>query len=112
MPIAMKKNRPGVLLTVLAAAATVPAIEEILFRELLTFGIRRYLVQRDKLHRRPHTVETAWGPVRGKLGWLEGRAPIFTPEYDDCARLAREHGVSLQAVTAAALKSGQSAATT
>ena len=71
-PISMKKNRPGVLLTVLAAAANVPALEEILFRELLTFGIRRYPVQRDKLHRRAHTVETPWGPVRGKLGWLEG----------------------------------------
>jgi pyridinium-3,5-bisthiocarboxylic acid mononucleotide nickel chelatase len=105
--IGMKKNRPGVLLTILATAANLAALEEILFRELLTFGIRRYPVQRDKLHRRPHTVDTPWGPVRGKLGWLEGRAAIFTPEYDDCARLAKQHGVSLQAVTAAALKTAK-----
>ena len=107
MPISMKKNRPGVLLTVLATDAHVAAVEEILFRELVTFGIRRYPVQRDKLHRRPHTVDTPWGPVHGKLGWLEGRAPIFTPEYDDCARLAKGHGISLQAVTAAATVSGE-----
>ncbi len=101
MPISMKKNRPGVLLTVLMAAANLAALEEIMFRELLTFGIRRYPVQRDKLHRRPHTVETPWGPVKGKLGWLEGRAAIFTPEYEECARVARQHGISLQAVMAA-----------
>ena len=88
-PISMKKNRPGVLLSVLAAEANVPALEEILFRELLTFGIRRYPVQRDKLHRRAHTVTTSCGPVRGKLGWLDGGKAIFTPEYEDCARLAR-----------------------
>jgi uncharacterized protein (DUF111 family) len=100
----MKKNRPGVLLTVLAAQAHVSALEEILFRELLTFGIRRYPVERDKLHRRAHTIETPWGAVRGKLGWLEGRTPIFTPEYDECARVAREHGLSLQEVTAAIVR--------
>jgi pyridinium-3,5-bisthiocarboxylic acid mononucleotide nickel chelatase len=97
-PIFMKKNRPGVLLSVLAPEATLPALEEILFRETTTFGIRRYPVTRHKLQRRACTVETQWGPVQGKLGWLNGRPPVFSPEYEDCARLARQHGVALREV--------------
>jgi uncharacterized protein (TIGR00299 family) protein len=99
-PIFMKKNRPGVLLSVIAPEARLPALEEILFRETSTFGIRRYAVSRHKLQRRPCTVATPWGPVRGKLGWLEGRAPVLTPEYEDCARVAREQGVALREVFA------------
>jgi pyridinium-3,5-bisthiocarboxylic acid mononucleotide nickel chelatase len=101
-PIFMKKNRPGVLLSVLAPEAVVPALEEILFRETTTFGVRKYPVQRHKLQRRPCTVSTKWGPVQGKLGWLEGRPPVFAPEYEDCARVARQHGVALREVYAAA----------
>ncbi len=98
VPIFMKKNRPGVLLSVLAPESAIAAVEEILFRETTTFGIRRYPVQRHKLNRRPHTVSTAWGPVQGKLGWLDGRPPVFSPEYEDCARVARQHGVALREV--------------
>jgi uncharacterized protein (TIGR00299 family) protein len=101
-PIQMKKNRPGVLLSVLATREVLPALEEILFRETATFGIRRYPVMRHKLQRRPCTVTTAWGPIQGKLGWREGRPPIFTPEYEDCARIARQHGVALREVYAQA----------
>jgi uncharacterized protein (TIGR00299 family) protein len=101
-PVFMKKNRPGVLLSVLAPEEAVPAVEEILFRETTTLGVRRYPVTRDKLHRRACTVATPWGPVVGKLGWLEGRPPVFSPEYESCARLARQHGVALREVYAAA----------
>jgi uncharacterized protein (TIGR00299 family) protein len=101
-PIFMKKNRPGVLLSVLAPEAALPALLEILFRETTTFGIRRYLVRRHKLNRRPHTVSTRWGPVQGKLGWLDGRPPVFSPEYEECARVARQHGVALREVYAQA----------
>ncbi len=97
-PVFMKKNRPGILLTVLAPEPAIPAIEEILFRETTTFGIRRYAVQRRKLQRRQVTVPTPWGPVRGKLGWLEGQTPSFAPEYEDCARIAREHRLPLRQV--------------
>jgi uncharacterized protein (TIGR00299 family) protein len=97
-PIMMKKNRPGVLLSVLAPEAAVPRVEEILFRETMTFGIRRYAVDRHKLQRQTTTIQTPWGPVQGKLGWLEGQAPILTPEYEDCARVARAHGVPLREV--------------
>jgi pyridinium-3,5-bisthiocarboxylic acid mononucleotide nickel chelatase len=97
-PIAMKKNRPGVLLSVIAPAAVVAAVEEVLFRETHTFGVRRHLAERHKLKREAATVETPWGPVKGKLGWLQGGAPVFTPEYEDCARLAREQHVALRDV--------------
>ncbi len=106
-PILMKKNRPAVTLSVLAAGETIAALEEILFHETSSFGIRRHAVQRDKLHRRAHAVKTPWGPVQGKLGWLEGRPAIFTPEYEDCARVARATGVPLQEVLAVAAKAYQ-----
>jgi uncharacterized protein (TIGR00299 family) protein len=101
-PIFMKKNRPGVLLSVLAPEEHVAALEEVLFRETSTFGIRRYPVSRRKLQRRECSVTTPWGAVQGKLGWLEGRPPVFTPEYEDCARVARREGVPLRDVYAAA----------
>jgi uncharacterized protein (TIGR00299 family) protein len=101
-PIQMKKNRPGVMITVLCDEAKAPAMEEILFRETTTLGIRSYDVSRHKLQRKPATVETLLGPVQGKLGWLEGRPPQFSPEYEDCARVAAERGVPLRDVYQAA----------
>jgi uncharacterized protein (TIGR00299 family) protein len=108
-PIFMKKNRPGVLLSVLAPEAAIPAVEDVLFRETTTLGVRRYQASRHKLHREPRTVETAWGPLKGKLSWLEGRRPVFAPEYEECARVARQHGVALREVYAAAQQAYQSA---
>jgi uncharacterized protein (TIGR00299 family) protein len=99
-PIQMKKNRPGVLLSVLAPDGAVPALEAILFRETETFGVRRYQVRRHKLRRETLTVETPWGSVRGKRGWREGGPSVFTPEYEDCARVARQHGIALREVYA------------
>ena len=97
-PIFMKKNRPGVLLSVLSPEANLPALEDILFRETTTFGIRRFPVTRHKLQRRACTVQTPWGAVQGKLGWQNGRTPVFSPEYEDCARVARQHGIALREV--------------
>jgi uncharacterized protein (TIGR00299 family) protein len=103
-PIQMKKNRPGVMLSVLATEAALPALEAILFRETETFGVRRYPVRRNKLQREALTVQTQWGPVQGKRGWREGAAAVFTPEYESCARVAREQGVALREVYGAARK--------
>src|SRR5262249_38139115 len=93
--------------SVLAMEANLSALENILFRETTTFGIRRYPVQRHKLQRRACTVETPWGPLQGKLGWREGQPPIFSPEYEDCARIAREQKVPLREVYAAAQRASQ-----
>ncbi len=87
IPIQMKKNRPGVMLSVITTEANIPALETILFRETATFGIRRYSVQRSKLQREACTVDTPWGSVKAKRGRREGQAPIITPEYEDCAGL-------------------------
>ncbi len=106
-PIQMKKNRPGVLLSVLAPESALPVLEAILFRETETFGIRRYAVERSKLQREAVTVETPWGPIRGKRGWRGGGANVFTPEYDDCARVARQHGIALREVYAAVRRTYQ-----
>jgi uncharacterized protein (TIGR00299 family) protein len=103
-PIFMKKNRPGVLLSVLAPETALASLEEILFRETATFGIRRHAVQRHKLQRQACTVETRWGPIQGKLGWRDGQPPLFSPEYEDCARVAREKGVPLREVYQEAIR--------
>jgi uncharacterized protein (TIGR00299 family) protein len=96
-PIQMKKNRPGVLLGVLATPDKASALEAILFRETGTFGVRRYAAQRSKLRREACTVETPWGPVKAKRGWNDG-VEVVTPEYEDAARLARERQVPLREV--------------
>ena len=101
-PIQMKKNRPGVMVTVLCDEPRIAEMEEILFRETTTLGVRRYPVSRHKLKRQPAQVETRFGPVRGKLGWIEGRPPAFSPEHDDCARIASAQGVALREVYDAA----------
>src|SRR6185437_12398873 len=100
--VLMKKNRPGVIVTVLCSEAKIPAMEEILFRETTTLGVRRYPVSRHKLKRQNVEVGTPFGTIRGKLGLLENRPPTFSPEYDDCARAASEHGVPLREVYDAA----------
>ncbi|WP_148593883.1 nickel pincer cofactor biosynthesis protein LarC [Aquisphaera giovannonii] len=101
-PIQMKKNRPAVMISVLCDEPKIPAMEEILFRETATLGIRRYPVSRHKLKRQATEVETPFGPIRGKLGWIENRPPTFSPEYDDCARAASAHDVALREVFDAA----------
>jgi uncharacterized protein (DUF111 family) len=98
----MKKNRPGVMISVLCNASQIPAMEEILFRETTTLGIRRYEVSRHKLRRESVEVETPHGAIRGKLGWIEHRPPTFSPEYDDCARVASAKGIALREVYDAA----------
>lgn len=100
--IQMKKNRPGVMLSVLCQAADVEKLEGILFRETTTLGVRRYAVSRHKLERKPHTVQTEWGPIEGKLAWREGEAPRFSPEFESCSRVASEQGVALKLVYEAA----------
>jgi pyridinium-3,5-bisthiocarboxylic acid mononucleotide nickel chelatase len=62
-PIQMKKNRPGVILSALSPTTLVPKLEKIIFRETKTLGVRRWLVSRHKLERRPHAVETPWGTI-------------------------------------------------
>lgn len=101
-PIQMKKDRPGVMLSVIANPDDVASLETILFNETSTFGIRRQLIQRSVRQRMTYTVETDFGPIQGKLGWRPDEPAIFTPEYDDCAEIAKAHDLPLQDVYMAA----------
>ena len=100
--IQMKKNRPGVTLTVLCDTASRHALEGILFRETTTIGIRRWLADRHKLRREVRTVATPWGDVAGKLVQLPDGRSRFWPEYEACRQLAAAHGVALLDVYRAA----------
>jgi uncharacterized protein (TIGR00299 family) protein len=103
-PIHMKKNRPGVTVSVLCQASQLEAVEAILFSETTTLGVRRWPVSRRLLRRREHQVQTQWGPVQGKIGWLAGAAPRFAPEFESCRHIAQAHSVPLRSVYEAAQK--------
>jgi pyridinium-3,5-bisthiocarboxylic acid mononucleotide nickel chelatase len=96
--IQMKKNRPGVKISVLCGEREIRPVEAILFAETATLGVRRWPVSRHVLDRRPHQVQTEWGPIDGKLGWLSGEPPRFSPEFESCRRVAAEQGVPLREV--------------
>ena len=100
----MKKNRPGVKLTVLCRAEDAEAIETILFRETSTLGVRRWMAGRHVLVRQTHRVETCWGPVEGKLAWLGATTVHFAPEFESCRQIASDRGVPLRDVYEAAQK--------
>ncbi|MEX2173989.1 MAG: nickel pincer cofactor biosynthesis protein LarC [Pirellulaceae bacterium] len=102
--IQMKKNRPGVLLSVLCPALLVTKLEKIIFRETRTLGIRRWQACRHKLDRRPHTVETPFGPLQGKLAVLPDGGSSFSPEFEACRLLANEKNVPLKDVYEAAMR--------
>jgi uncharacterized protein (TIGR00299 family) protein len=92
-PIVMKKSRPATLVSVLAEPPLVDALSEVLFRETTTLGVRVTEVSRRCLEREWREVETQWGTVRVKIGRLGDEVVNVAPEYEDCARLAREKGV-------------------
>ncbi len=102
-PVTMKKGRPGIILSVLAAADKAAALREQIFRATPTFGIRAYTVTREMLERRFESVATPFGAVRVKIGSRHGEEIVRSPEFEDCARLAREHDVTPRQVYDAAV---------
>ena len=96
-PVYMKKGRPGTVVSVLADGESAERLTGILLAETTTLGVRMLHVERRLLERREGSVSTQWGPVRVKIACVDGRERC-TPEFDDCARVAREHGVPLQTV--------------
>jgi uncharacterized protein (TIGR00299 family) protein len=102
VPAFMKKNRPGVQLTVLSPTDQVELLADLIFRETTTLGLRTYPVKRHELERRHEEVDTPWGPVRVKVAMLGDSVVSSTPEYEDCESLSRKHGVPLKQVIQAA----------
>lgn len=101
-PIYMKKNRPAVLLSVLTRPAQMLELAALILRETPTLGLRWQRMSRFVADRTTVRVETPWGSVQVKVKLLHGEAVAATPEFEDCARLAREAGVPWQAVHDAA----------
>jgi uncharacterized protein (DUF111 family) len=103
-PLQMKKNRPGMLLTILARSADTDRLARLIFAETTTLGVRIRHERRQALSRRWVGVQTRWGEVRVKIASLNGSISNFAPEYDDCRRIAREHSVPLKAVMQDAIR--------
>jgi pyridinium-3,5-bisthiocarboxylic acid mononucleotide nickel chelatase len=98
MPVQMKKNRPGTLLTVLCKPEDAGKLTQLIFTETTTLGVRRRDEMRQTLARRWETVGTRWGEVRIKIASMNGTVTNYAPEYEDCRRIATEHHVPLKTV--------------
>jgi pyridinium-3,5-bisthiocarboxylic acid mononucleotide nickel chelatase len=101
-PVQMKKNRPGLLVTLLSEPANVSRLIDLVFRETTTIGIRTHEVRRKTLDRELVPVATPFGEVRMKISRMNGTVLNASPEYDDCQRIAAERGIPLKQVIAAA----------
>lgn len=102
-PVFMKKQRPGVVLTVLARPQDREALLDLLFRETTTLGVRESLMTRTVLARETLRVATAYGEVRVKVGRRNEAVLTVSPEMDDCERLGAERGTAAREVYAAAV---------
>lgn len=89
--VGMKKSRPGILLTVICEPQRVSVCETILFRETSTLGIRRSQQQRTPLRRELIKIETVYGAIQIKLAYHHHQLVNIQPEYEDCARLAKQN---------------------
>jgi uncharacterized protein (TIGR00299 family) protein len=107
-PVTMKKGRPGILLGALCSSEKREAVEAAIFRETSTLGIRRTQVSRSVLDRELVEVQTAYGPIRVKLGRMHGRLLNAQPEFEDCRQAAERHNVAVKEVHAAALSAFRS----
>lgn len=105
-PLLMKKGRPAVQLACLSRPADVERLARLVVRETPTLGVRWEPMERLAAERRSLTVETPWGQVRLKQKLLDGRVVASTPEYEDCAALARRARVPLALVYKVALEAG------
>jgi len=104
-PIQMKKNRPGVLLTVLCAETDADRFSELILRETSAFGIRRTVAERRKLRREFTKIKTPFGEVTVKIGRLDGKLVQAAPEFESCKKLAARAKVPLKRIYEAALYS-------
>ena len=103
-PVLMKKQRQGILLTILCRPGDREKILDLIFNESTTFGIRERLEMRTILERSFQTVQTPFGEVRVKVGMRGGAVVTASPEIEDCRAIATEKGVAVRTVYEAAKK--------
>ncbi len=103
-PVQMKKNRPGTLVTIIAAPEKRESIAGVLFTHTTTIGVRYQEMRRDTLDRKVVSVDTPLGPLRIKVAGRDGRILNAAAEFDDCARVAAERGIPIKEVQAIAMK--------
>lgn len=101
-PVHMKKNRPGFQLTVLCDIGKSEEMARLILRETTSFGVRIHRVRRLKLRREFQEIETPYGPVRVKLGFLGDTLIQTSPEFESCRSLSERLGVPLREVYLAA----------
>ena len=97
-PVQMKKNRPGVLLSILCAPDRKEQLTELLFKETTTLGVRSYEVERRALRRSSKRVETQYGPIDVKVAHLNGHVVNQMPEFEQVRAAATKAGVPLKIV--------------
>ncbi len=98
IPIIMKKGRPGIMLNVLTDDESAKRMEDVIFRETTTLGLRYLRASCHRLGREFHRVDTPWGPIRVKAGFHQGELVQFAPEFKECEQAAKTHGVPLKQV--------------
>ena len=103
-PVQMKKNRPGTLVTVIARPEQRESLSGLFFAETTTIGVRYHEMQRDCLEREVRSIPTPVGPIRFKIARRAGRVLNASPEFEDCAKAAAEHGLPIKDVQAMATK--------
>jgi len=103
-PVVMKKSRPGNVLSVLCNQDTVENMKEILFTETPSIGLREYNLKKSILRREILVVNTKWGDVDVKRSYWNGRVVNEKPEFEQCRKLAMEHGVSLEELSKEVIK--------
>jgi len=101
-PVQMKKDRPGILVSVLCTPEKSDALAQMLFEQTTTIGVRIYEARRKVLEREFVSVRTPYGAVKVKVAKREGKVLNVAPEYEDCLRLATEKNVPLKQVMMAA----------
>ncbi len=96
-PIYMKKNRPAYMFNVLCKEEDIPKLEQILFRETTTIGIRKYLVKRDILKRELKKINTTYGEIQVKCCEV-GTEQRCYPEYESIKKICKKHGLSYKSI--------------
>jgi len=96
--VSMKKNRPGIQLTVLTRPEDADKFAQFIFRNTTSIGVRIRQEKRQKLERKIQEVDTKFGKVKFKISSLNGEVLNRTPEYEDCKRISKEQNIPLKVI--------------